>query len=63
MESLRIALQAMPNKEVVVWLNHSELKSLGGRIINMHPEHFEFDIGDNNIFYIPYTAIVAINPG
>jgi len=58
MQSLQTALTQLLNRDVVVWLNHHDLKVLNGRLIEIRTEHITMKSGEHT-FLIPYTAIVA----
>ena len=61
MLSLSVALKGMRDREVTVWLNHSDMKMLGGIVDRTEAEHFELLSGDVR-FFVPYTAVVAVAP-
>lgn len=61
MTSLVAALKNLINREVAVWLNHIEFKVLAGRLVDVQAEHVELRVADN-VYYIPYHAIVAVRP-
>jgi ribosome maturation factor RimP len=58
MKSLETALTQLINRDVVVWLNHHDLKVLNGRLVEIRPEHIALKSGEHT-FFIPYSAIVA----
>jgi len=58
MQSLQAALMQLINRDVVIWLNHHDLKVLNGRLLEARTEHIVMKSGEHT-FFIPYTAIVA----
>jgi ribosome maturation factor RimP len=59
MASLQKDLSPIRGADVAVWLNHAELRSLGGRLMSVQNEHIVVRTGDQD-YYIPYTAIAAV---
>jgi len=61
MPSLATALKNLQNKEVTLWINHPDLKTLGGLVSRAESDHFELLSGDVR-FLISYSALVAVRP-
>jgi hypothetical protein len=60
-QSFEIALRSLMHRQIVVWLNHPDLKSLSGLITRVYEEHFELS-NDQSTYYIPYVSVVAVRP-
>jgi hypothetical protein len=54
-------MRSLLHRQIIVWFNHPDLKSLSGQITRVYEEHFEVS-NDQNTYYIPYTAVVAVRP-
>ena len=61
MPSLANALKSLQNKEVTIWVNHPDLKMLGGVVTRAETDHFEVMSGEVR-FLISYSALVAVSP-
>ena len=61
MTSLVTALKNMVNREIAIWLDHVDFKVLSGKLVDVQAEHIEVRVADN-VYYIPYQAIVAVRP-
>ena len=61
MTSLESALTRLKNKELGVWFNHPDFKSLSGVLTEVQTEHLVIKSG-GSMYYVPYSAIVAIRP-
>lgn len=61
MQSFETAMRSLMHRQIVVWLNHPDLKSLGGTITRVYEEHFEVT-SDQNTYYIPYMSVTAVRP-
>jgi len=61
MPSLATALKNLQNKEVTIWVNHPDLKMMGGVVSRAETDHFELLSGDVR-FLISYSAVVAVSP-
>ncbi len=61
MPSLATALKNLQNKEVTIWVNHPDLKMMGGVVSRAETDHFELLSGDVR-FFISYSALVAVSP-
>jgi len=60
-QSFETAMRSLMHRQVMVWLNHPDLKTLSGQITRVYEEHFEVS-NDRNTYYIPYMSVIAVRP-
>jgi hypothetical protein len=58
MVSLQNALGPMQGSEIMVFLNHPDLRTLNGRLIAVQSEHIVIRAGQD--YHIPYLSLVAV---
>lgn len=59
MTSLQQKLATMTGDKVIVWVNHPELKTMNGMLVDVEPEHIAIMV-DTHTYFVPYTAIAAL---
>ena len=52
-------LSQLQGSAIIVWLNHPELKTMNGKLIDVGADHVAI-LADNHTYIVPYTAIVAV---
>lgn len=58
MPSLQNQLTDLKGGRVILWLDHPELKSVNGTLVDVQPEHVAVVV-DSHTYLVPYSAIVA----
>ena len=50
------------HREIIVWVNHPDLKSLSGHVTRVYEDHFELTNDQKNVYYVPYISVIAVRP-
>jgi hypothetical protein len=59
MQSLQYQLAALIDTGIILWVNHPDMKTFNGKLIEVHSDHIAMLISEVT-YWIPYGAITAI---